>query len=129
MPNNFSKKSIIVPNMIEWRRSSSKLVRKAAIGPDVYRLAVEKTRDDFGSDPVRRSLDRLTLLLLLGKTASESEIGDFDLALRRVQDVVRLNVPMKHIIVMHLLQAEQNFEKTVPAEILRVVAEVMLTNV
>ena len=68
-------------------------------------------------------------MLLLAEAACESKICDLNVALRREEDVVRLDVPVQNIVVVHLLEAQEHLEETVPAEILRVAHVELATNI
>ena len=67
--------------------------------------------------------------MLLGEEAGEAEVGDLDLAFSAVENVVRLDVPMQHIMAMHLGQPEGYLVKTVAAKVLRVVPVVARHNI
>ena len=90
--------------------SRGQLVCEAAIGPDINSFVVLDAIVDLWCYPIRSSFLRLALVLLFMEETSESQVSDFYVTVfHRMQDIVRLDIPMQNIVIMHLLEAKSRF--------------------
>ena len=115
----------LVSDICEGWIASRQLICKASVRPDVDFLGVLDSRSDLWRDPIRCAFLRLTPRLLLGQETRKTEICNFNLAVGRVKDIVRLDIPMKYVTSMHGVESFGRLVQTVSAEVLRVVLIVL----
>ena len=107
-------------NTTKGRDSCGQLVSKAAERPHVCLFVMLlSSKHLWWHEAV--SADLLTLLVTsCSHSGREAEVSDFDAAIGAAQDVVRLYVAMRDVLLVHFLQAKRYLVQSVPAEFLRV---------
>ena len=64
--------------------------------------------------------------MLLGKRTSKAEVRDLHIAaVQRVQDIIRLDISVQHVVLVHLAKAKRRFVKIIAAKVLRILMRVV----
>ena len=82
------------------------LVGETAEGPDVNLLIVGRSLCDLWGDPRGCAALCVPIRFLLSQKDTEAKICELDLAVGPTEDVVRLDVAVKNIVLVHLFQAQ-----------------------
>ena len=94
---------------VEWRPPTQQLVDDDAEAPDVDLLAVSVVLHELGRHVQRRAQDQIQPLVLL-ELLRKSQVRNLDVeavvVLLHEQDVLRLHVPMRDRLQMHVVQSE-----------------------
>ena len=107
--------------MVRWL-CLDQLVCEAAEGPHVDLLRVLHAPRDLGRDPGRCSLLTHSILSLFGEEHAKAEVGQLDVSVGTTQYVIRLDVSVEHILLMHGSQALGHLVKAPAHEVLTEVA-------
>jgi len=96
--------------------ASCQFIGEATQSPNVYLLCVEGAIHDLWRNPGWSAALRLSVLLLFAQEYAETKISQFDLTIGSDQNVVRLDVSVQDIFVVHFLQTRGNLKEGPLAE-------------
>ena len=100
----------------ERRLTCRQLVCETAKRPHVHWLRVEDALRDLRRVPIGCALTRVTEHLLIVKEDGKAEISNFNIAICTTEDVVRLYITMKNIILMHHFQPHRHVVECILAK-------------
>ena len=108
--------------------TQSKFKGKASKRPDVYLGRVGVALGNLWRDPAWSALLSLSILLLFCQENTETHVSNFDFAIRLTKNVIRLDISMQNIVLMHRLQAKSHLIETPLAEVFSKVASPLQDN-
>ena len=112
---------IIFTEVVEGRTPRGQLICKAAKRPYVAGLRVLNALDNLRSDPIRLLSLSFSKTLLFRNDFKIAKLCNFYLSVARTVDIVRSNVSMEHVVLVHLEKAFCNLVQAVLAKLLRIV--------
>ena len=78
----------------------------AAQAPHVHFLAILDTSSDFRCHELRSATSRLPKLLLVAQEVAKAKVCQLDLTILVSEDILRFNIAMQHILLMHGVQRQ-----------------------
>lgn len=104
---------------MERRVALRQLVGKAAEGPNVDLFVVLARRGNLWRDPRGSAALCRTPRLLLSQEDAEAEVCNFYISIRTAEDIVRLDVSMQNVVLVHLVESHRRHVQRVLHEWLR----------
>ena len=96
----------------------SQLVGEAAEGPHVDPFRVREALEHLRSRPEQGTLLRVALAGLLGEKGGQAQVTDLDLPVSAEQNVVRLDIPVQDVRLVHFGQTKRHFIERVSTKLL-----------
>ena len=95
---------------VEWREADDHLVSENTEGPPIDRETMAQLVNDFGRQILRRTAERLRLLVAL-ENLGETEVGQRDVAILTHEDVLRLQITIDNLLLMQMAKGESHGQR------------------